>query len=111
MDRTKHNNCQSCKYGNTVFEKGMEAKNINFSEFHLLNENDESVLGNMYGRCEQGHDDIYLKWWKDNGNKVGDEPRDKVECFESHDSVKPLDNMLDLLEEINSLLDKGNKNT
>lgn len=94
-------NCHNCKHGKIAFQDGMTPIE---DDMVLLTSNPKSVLGDMFGKCEQGHMETYTNWWKEHGNVVND--KSEVECYEPTESVKRLQNMINLSEEILEVLKK-----
>lgn len=56
--------------------------------------------------CSKGFEEVFNRWWLDNGMKPGPEARlDVPECFEKPDSTVALENMLTLVDRMQKLLD------
>jgi hypothetical protein len=91
-------NCSNCKYGKTVFEKMNSIEGMTF-----LNSNPESVLGDMYGKCIKGNQDVFVDWWKSNANKKTSESN-QVTCYEPTQINVMLDNIIDKVNEMNDLV-------
>ena len=93
--------CNNCKHGKTEFEKGTNS----IDGMTLLVEKTNSVLGSMYGICENGNQDTFVKWWK-NSIGVPSSQNPEVPCYESTEHTKRLDEMIDLADDILTSLKK-----
>lgn len=87
--------CNNCKHGRTAFEEGMNS----IDGMTLLSENKDSCLGNMYGICDNGNQDTFVKWWKAGIGIPSSETKD-VDCYESTEHTKKLDEMIELADDI-----------
>lgn len=96
--------CNNCKHGRTAFEEGMNS----IDGMTLLKENKDSVLGDMYGVCENGNQDTFVKWWK-NSIGVPSSQNTDVDCYEPTEFTKRTDNLKSLLDEMLELVKKNKK--
>ena len=63
--------------------------------------------GSTPRHCGVGFDDVFNKWWEDNGRRVrGRDTFDELECYEETEGSKKLGKMMNLLDEMGEILDK-----
>lgn len=101
-------NCSKCKYKKIIFEGELNSIGSNpiQKDMSLLNSNPDSVLGDMYGKCEKGNQDTFVTWWKNSKNVPADQNID-VPCYEPTEFTKRTDNIIDMLDKMKELVSKS----
>ncbi len=89
--------CNNCKNGKTKFS------DIVWNENELIgfvNTGNKKPSGDLYVKCELGHNDTIKDWWNNNGHKKGDDIRDEVACFEPTEFSVLTNSLIDKLDEL-----------
>ena len=87
--------CQNCKHGKTAFKYGPGS----IGGMSLLIRNCESSVGDMYGKCENGNQDVFEAWWKKSVG-ISSTLNPEVPCYEATDLHKNMDRMISTLDKM-----------
>jgi hypothetical protein len=84
-----------------------ELREFKPEEFVLLRE--DKVLGNKYGQCAKGLTTEMKEFWLVYGDKLPSEHKNPMPCHEDTQTVKKLDEMIKLTDNLLNLLKEENK--
>ncbi len=96
-------NCSDCKNGKTKYSDICWNKK-ELDGFVMTDIKQPS--GELYVKCELGHNDTIKNWWENNGHKTDRNTSDEVACFEPTEFCVFMDDLIGKLDEISKQLNK-----